>query len=167
MTTDWNASDRTQAEGLVQLHAQALIMQIIVGSMMFGVVCFAAFVVLTGRVSGPPDGTILSYAAVGMGALMAVLHVVIPAALERAALANQATPPSETSLLGMYFTRTIIAVALLEGAAFFSVFAAMQEHRPWVLGVTAVLLVLMAMQIPSATRLAHWLENRRFDERRG
>ena len=102
----------------------------------------------------------LSYVAVGMGALMAILHVVIPGVIERAALANQGVGAGPQSLVGVFVIRTIVAVALLEGAAFVSVIALMLEHHPWVLGVTGVMLMLMAMQFPSVTRLEHWLESR-------
>ncbi len=139
---------------------QTRVLQIIVGALLMGVVFFAGFVVVTGALQQPPGGRVLSYVAVGMGALMAVLHVVIPGVIERAALANQGVGANPQSMVGVYVIRTIVAVALLEGAAFVSVVALMIEHHPWVLGVTGVMLVLMALQIPSRTRVEHWLESR-------
>ncbi len=136
------------------------VLQIIVIALMTGICAFGAFVIFTGKAQEPPQGQILSYLAVGMGAMAAVMHVVIPAIIERAALANQSVDVSPESLLAALQTRTIVACALLEGPALLSLIAVLIEHHPWVLGVTGVLLILMALQIPSTTRVEHWLEAR-------
>jgi hypothetical protein len=142
------------------LAAQARVLQIIVFAMVSGVVIFGGFLIVTGSLQKPPEGTLLSYAAVGFSFVALVLHVVIPAAIERAAIANQPVGSGPEALLGVYFTRTIIAAALLEGAAFLTLVAVMIEHQPWILGATAVLIVLMLLQFPSRTRMEHWLESR-------
>jgi hypothetical protein len=146
--------------------AQTRVLQIVVGALVMGVTLFGAFVVFT-ALKKPPEGMTLSYIAVGFGALMVVLHVVVPSIVERAALANQSVGSGSQALVDVYFIRTIIAAALLDGAAFMSLVAVMQEHRPWVLGVTAVLLVLMIMQIPSRTRIEQWLESKMMEREQG
>jgi hypothetical protein len=91
---------------------------------------------------------------------MIILHAVVPGLVERAALANQGVGSGLPSLVGVFVTRTIVAAAMLEGAAFMSLVALMIEHQPWMIGVTGVLVVLMLMQIPSRTRVEHWVESR-------
>ncbi len=152
--------DATSDASRSMISTQTRLLQIIVCSLITGVLLFTGFVIWSGALRQPPGGRMLTYLAVGMGMVMAVLHVVVPGLVERAALANQAVGSGVQSLLGVYVIRTIIAAALLEGAAFTSVVAVMIEHHQWVLGVTVVLLVLMIMQIPSSTRIEHWLESR-------
>jgi hypothetical protein len=142
-----------------QIAAQTRVLQIVVSAMLMGVVAFAVFVIVT-EIGKAPQGTTLSYVAVGFGTLMTILHAVIPAVIERAALANQSIGSGAEAVVRVFFTRTIIACALLEGGAFMSLVAVLTEHQRWVLGVTAVLLVLMVMQFPSRTRIEQWLETR-------
>jgi hypothetical protein len=142
---------------------QTRVLQIIVCTLVVSVLMFAGFVVLSGHLQRPPQGQVLSYASLAMAMVMIVMHVVVPGFVERAALANQPVGTAEPELARVFVTRTIIACALLEGAAMMSLVALMIEHRPWVLGVTAVLVVLMLLQIPSRTRIEHWLESRRMD----
>ena len=161
-TTDPRSS---QTESLIL--AQTRVLQIVVGALVIGVSIFAGYVILSGTLQKPPQGAMLSTVAVGFGALMVVMHFVVPGVIERAALANQAIGADRESLVRVYFTRTIIAAALLEGAAFMSLVAVMNEHQPWVLGVTAVILVFMLMQIPSRTRIEHWLESKMMEREQG
>jgi hypothetical protein len=156
----------TGSEPSATLTAQTRILQIVVSALVVGVLMFGGFVGLT-ALKKPPQDTTLSFIAVGFGALMIVLHVIVPGIVERAALANQSVGSGDEQLVRVYFTRTIIAAALLEGAAFLSLVAVMQEHQPWVLGVTAALVVLMVMQIPSRTRIEHWLESRLMEREQG
>jgi hypothetical protein len=141
-------------------------LQIVVSAMVIGVLGFAGGAILI-VLQKPPQGTTLSYVAVGFGALTVILHAVVPAFVERAALANQPVGSGAESLLRVYFTRTIVAAALLEGGAFMSLAAVMIEHQRWVLGVAAVLLVLMVMQFPSRTRIEQWVETRMMEREQG
>jgi hypothetical protein len=163
----WNDPPPNQtASESPSLTAQTRVLQIVVGALVMGVLLFGTFVVFT-ALKKPPGGVTMSYIAIGFSALMIVLHVIVPGVVERAALRNQSIDTGPQALLGVYFTRTIIAAALLDGAAFLSLVAVMQEHRPWVLGVTAVLVVLMIMQIPSRTRIEQWLEMRMMERDQG
>jgi len=143
-----------------QLRMQTRTIQIVVAALITGVVAFAGFLAFTGELQKPARGQTLSYIAVAFGALAAVLHAVVPTVIERAALANQGVGAGPEMMMGALFTRTIVACAILEGAAFFSLVAVQTEHQLWVLGVTGVLLLLMLAQFPSATRIQHWLEAR-------
>ncbi|QDT53623.1 hypothetical protein Pan44_16460 [Caulifigura coniformis] len=147
-----------------QLRMQTRTIQIVVAALITGVVTFAGFLAVSGEFQKPPRGQTLSYVAVAFGALAAVLHVVVPAAIERTSLAKQGVGAGPEMLMGTLFTRTIVACAILEGAAFFSLVAFQTEHQLWVLGVTAVLLLLMIAQFPTATRIEHWLETRMMEQ---
>jgi len=149
------------------LATQIRVIQIVVGALIAGVLAFATVVIVTGALQKAPQGHFLSYISVGFGTLMAILHVLVPAFVERAGLANQPVGADPSMLCGVFFTRTIIAAALLEGAAMLSIAALLTEHHPWVLGVTAVMLVLLLMQFPSRTRVEHWLEMRAMEREQG
>jgi hypothetical protein len=148
------------------IATQTRILQVVIGALIFGVLVFGGFVIAT-QLNQPPNGTTLSSMAVGMAALNVLLHVVIPQLIERAALKNQSVDFNVESVLRVFFTRTVIACALLEGAAFTSIAAVMIEHQYWVFGVTAVLLVLMLVQFPSRTRVEQWLEIRLMEREQG
>ena len=141
------------------IAAQTRVLQIVVGALIFGVLAFAGFVIAT-QLNNPPRDNGMATIAVGFAATNILLHFVVPVLIERSALKNLSVDAGLETVLGVFFTRTIIACALLEGAAFLSIYAVMAEQQYWVFGVTAVLLVLMLMQFPSRTRIEQWLETR-------
>jgi hypothetical protein len=61
-------------------------------------------------------------------------------------------------LAAIYQTRTIVAAAMLEGAAFFAVTAFMIGRQSLALYVAMALVVLILSQFPTAPRLESWLE---------
>jgi hypothetical protein len=140
------------------------VLQIIVGALITGVLAFAGFVVFTGALQQPPKPGFLSQLAVVMAAINVALHAIIPSIIERSALANQSVGSGVPQLLGVFQTRTIIAAALLEGAALFATVTVMIEHQSWVLVVTGVLLLLLLLQFPTTTRVEQWLETRLMDQ---
>jgi hypothetical protein len=59
----------------------------------------------------------------------------------------------------IYQTRTIIAAALLEGAAFFATVAYLIEHKPITLYVAIALAFLILAHIPTLSRFESWLDS--------
>ncbi|HVX60236.1 MAG TPA: hypothetical protein VHC19_06540, partial [Pirellulales bacterium] len=61
-----------------------------------------------------------------------------------------------------------IAVAILEGAAFFLVVAYQLERNPLALAVAIPLIIVIAAHFPTPARVAEWVERqlRRLDEDR-
>jgi hypothetical protein len=163
---EWNDPPPSDQRDVPSVAAQTRILQIIVGALILGVLAFAGFVVAT-QLNNAPRQTGIATIACGFAALNIVLHFVVPAFIERTALNNLSVDAGSESLLGVFFTRTIIACALLEGAAFLSIFAVMSEQKHWMFGVTAVLLALMLMQFPTRTRIEHWLELRMMEREQG
>jgi hypothetical protein len=74
-------------------------------------------------------------------------------------LPNAAELGNVVPLAVVYQTRTIIAAALLEGAAFFATIAYLIEHQRIALYVAIALALLILCQIPTPSRFESWLES--------
>ncbi len=101
----------------------------------------------------------LSVVAVGFAVVSVVARFLVPALIVRGSASSSSGRRSspERSLVTMFQTKLIIEMALLEGAAFFALVAYMLERQLWLLTVPAVLLLLMALNFPTSTRLDRWL----------
>ena len=99
------------------------------------------------------------------------LTVVLPAALTRAAVRQIATgswqPPAARpgsfatdigKLLAVRLNTLIVAMALLEGAAFFACIAYLLEGQAVALVAVGVALALMLVRFPTEARVRAWLE---------
>ncbi|MGD9857932.1 MAG: hypothetical protein AB7U20_23555 [Planctomycetaceae bacterium] len=131
------------------------VLQIITGALVMGVVMFAAIAGLAaGALSGPPSGVIVSGVAVVLAAASFVMHLIVPPVI-----AKQAGHATDTQgLYGVYQTKTIVGLAILEGAAFFNIVAAMIENNWWSLAIAGGLVFWMLALFPTQTRVAHWVE---------
>lgn len=101
--------------------------------------------------------------AAGMAAVNFVLHIIIPSFADRQAgrVAQDGVP----ALLGLYQSKTIIAGALLEGAAFFNLFALSVEHHWWSLAIVVLLLISLGVLVPTSVRIDHWIESKQLEAR--
>lgn len=130
------------------------VLQIITVSLVAGVLLFGGIAVFgLGALDGPPEGFVVS----AVGAVVAggafVLHLIIPAAIAR-----QAGTAPAWGLYGMYLTKTIVGLAILEGAAFLNIIATIIEHNGWSLAIAGGLVFWMLALFPTKTRVAHWVE---------
>lgn len=142
----------------------ARLLQIITVALIVGVVIFAAILVLVvGVLNQPPQGNLLSLAAIGGAAAGFAMHGTIAEVIVVQNLKNGNRDMS--TLCGLYMSRTIVATAILEGAAFMNLAAMMIEHHWWSLIVVGGLLLWMISQIPSPTRVQQWVEARQFEPR--
>ncbi len=153
--------------------------QIITFALMSGCMLFLAMVLLLPGLGGQGQaGTepILTWISVGGAVLMVLVGLVVPDLVGRQQVrrlrtagtlpAYQGSPvPLPTGparegyiVASAYQTRLIIRLALLEGAAFFSLIAHMLERQWPSLLVAVVLLGLMAANFPTRGRLDHWME---------
>jgi len=144
-------------------EAAARTLQIIVGALMISVMSYGGFVLKQGGLAGPPQPPSTATMAAGMALVSFVMHLVIPPIIAKSAV--QGSGGEERFLLGAYMTKTIVAGALLEGAAFFNLFALSTEHQWWSLAIVVVLLLAMAALIPSSIRIAHWVEAKQLEVR--
>jgi hypothetical protein len=157
-------------------------MQIIAGALIAGVLMFAgiaSFLVL-GRApaaqpggqppAAPMDGAnIQMYLAMVFAAGAVVMSFVVPnligaAGVKRIAKMAQdgtSTGPKELfgRLLGVAQTRMIIAMALVEGAAFFCLISLISTKSIILAAVVAGLLMVMAIHFPTKMKLGRWLED--------
>ena len=141
--------------------ARLLPMQIIALALPAGVVLFALVaVVLLGSLRQPPAGPLVSLLGAGFAAMMMVAHFVLPNLLFRPRVPSGETLDVD-SACNIYQTRLIVALALLEGAAFFNLVALVLEHQWWSLAIAGGLVLIMLGDFPTRTRIQHWIETQR------
>lgn len=139
--------------------------QIIVASLMMGVILFAAVVLIT-----PPqpagDMAVLEYAALGAAGLLLAARAVVPGLLASAQV-RQVMPTNPADLrqplAGVYMSRTIIGGALLEGAAFINLVAYMINRHWSNIGMAGFLVIVMAVTFPSQSQFETWVDQVRRD----
>jgi hypothetical protein len=160
-----------------ELSAQIRVLQIIVTAVALGPLVYLGVVVSMAPPAGPPaaqGGLSSTLMACAMAAAAVTAWLVVPPLVTRkfrrqiaagawpptdASVDSHAAPMSDAGKLGaVYNVRTIIAVALLEGATFFLVFAYQHERNPLALGVGVALMVGIALHLPTPTRVVEWVE---------
>ncbi len=144
----------------------ALLLTIIIGAMVMGCLFFGGYVVFIDKAFNKPAKEMqLSLMAAGMAVTHTLLAFVIPSLVVQASTRN--ANGDRPTFLQAYMMKTIIAVALLEGAALFVLFTVMAEHHWWSLAIAVFLLGLMLTHIPSRMRIEQWLdENGAHEEER-
>ena len=144
---------------------------IIVFSLCSGVIAFGGYVLFLHKAQQPPAIGILTYACLGLAGMAAISSFVLPRILARSGKVQLAagklnyrgegTPDVQTDagkLALVYQQTTIIGCALLEGAAFFALFARMTEGHLVSLIVAGVMLIGIAGHMPLGGRLSSWVE---------
>jgi pilus assembly protein TadC len=144
------------------IDAEVLILRIITLSLVMGVVIFGLIVVFVMGALDPanaaPAGpfTTMSYMGAAFAAVAFVLHLVIPNFIARETI-NKGNG-SERSKLDAFRMKTIVALALLEGAAFMNLVAVMTEHQWWSLAVAGGLVFWMLARFPTRYMIENWLQ---------
>ena len=157
-------------------------MRIIAGALIAGVVSFgviASFIVFgqapVAQPGGPPPAApqngseIIMYFAIAFAAVAVTMSFVVPNLVAAAQVKDiakmaqdgTATGPKELfgRLLAVAQTKMIIALALVEGAAFFNLIAFIITKSLIPPAVVGVLLLVMAIHFPTKFKLARWLED--------
>jgi hypothetical protein len=107
--------------------------------------------------AGPPTLTIVAAAlAAGAAVARAFVSPLVVASGRRRLASDDAK-----ALAGLYTNRTILAAALLEGAAFAAGVAYLVEGRVAILVVGALLAAAVASHFPTASGMAGWIEDQR------
>ncbi len=176
-----------------ELRPQVRTLQIIVAALPMGAVVFltGTLVIRSGDEPAVADPMV---AGLGLMTLMAlfmtvsvvVARLIVPALMTssaRQSIANGTWQPQATGavtkeffertgdagkLCVVYTTRTIVAVALLEGAAFMAIIAYMMEGSTVALGLSIALIAAILLHFPTAPRVVAWIERqlRRITEER-
>ena len=134
----------------------ATLLTIIVCALVMGCLMFGGFVVFQGAFNQPAKEMQLSLMAAGMAVTNTIMAFVIPPFIVKAVTRN--SDCDRPTYLQAYMTKTIVAVALLEGATFFVLFTVMTEHHWWSLAIAALLVGFMLIHIPSRMRIEQWLD---------
>jgi hypothetical protein len=153
--------------------------QIIVCALAAGVITFLAVTILVipqAAQAASPKPPFLTYTSLGMAIVVVVAWLFVPglaaAGMKKAIidgksddwgivknLPNAAELGYVVPLAVVFQTKTIIAAALLEGAAFFCTVAYLIEHQPIALYVAVALAILILTQIPTLSRFESWLDS--------
>ncbi len=142
-----------------------LFSRIISGALIMGVVIFAcvAFFVAKGE---PAKSPMLALIGAGMAMMAVVVRFIVPTIIVNAGKARlkEASDADQMSqLAGLYQTKMIVGMAVLEGAAFFNLVAYISEKQFWTYGVVAFLVGVMAISFPSQGQFENWAEEMKRD----
>ncbi|MFV0444525.1 MAG: hypothetical protein ACK5Q5_13225 [Planctomycetaceae bacterium] len=145
------------------IEQRVRVLQIIAGALVMGVVLFLVVAIaVLGALRKTSAGEQFSLIAAGFAIAAWVLHLVLPGAMANAAASGDKSAFVE-KLCTIYQGKTIIALALLEGAAFFNVCALLVEHNWWSLVVIGALLLQMLFEFPTVTRVRQWIETQQMN----
>jgi hypothetical protein len=150
-------------------------MRIILAALCVGVVSMAGVMIWQRQAAPmpPPDLPILTFAALGFAAFMAVVSGALPVFLQAAWRRQMRPPPGphpagaepDVSSAGAwwdrYQSRLILQAAPLEGAAFFQLIAYFIEGLPVSLAVAAGLLICLLMLFPTRAGVERWVATQR------
>ncbi len=156
-------------------------LQIVVGALIAG--CVAFLVIVLVLLGGMPDGDeplLLTYVAIAFAASALIARMVIPGVIisrGRRKIAQgtwrssqQSTLPPACSkfleqagdagkLWMLFSTATIVAAAILEGAAFFMLVVVLVEKSPLALIVALMLILGLMLHFPTHPRTVRWIED--------
>lgn len=177
-----------------QLGESIRVLQVIVGALAGSCVAIGATAViaLSIRDGGPPvEGPqVLTYIALGgvivAFALAALVTQAIAASARKRLISGQRPRPhpqrripwqhadflaqfgDQAHLGGIYFTKTIVAAAILEGAAYLGLGAFYVTRNPLAVAATVVAVIGILLLFPTVSRCESWIEQqlRRVDEHR-
>lgn len=148
---------------LNDMTARLRVMQIIAAALIVGVLFFAGITVAQ-TLDKPPGEPFLAYLAAGFAVMQVMLWGILPTVISCGACRQmrRTTDLEETgrtsALVGIYQTKMIVAMALLEGAAFFNLIAYLVCAYWWSLAVAGGLTVLMVTGFPTRFRVDSWIE---------
>lgn len=145
------------------------VMQVIVFALMAGVIMFGLIAMAITAKQAPGDPTLAFVAAAfaGIAIPMSVLvPMIISGGMVRAAFAESGDADlsnTVSKLANVFQTKSILGVALLEGAAFFNLVVYIVTALAWPLVIAGILVMLMALSFPTPGSVDNWIE-RRFEE---
>jgi hypothetical protein len=122
------------------------------------------FLRLQGAFPPPPDPALITAVAYGVGLVSLLVYLLIArqiAASSRHRLARDAAGGSPGEWLGVYQSRLIALLALLEGNTFVFLIAYLLEGLPISLAGAGVFLLGMVMQFPTRSGVQSWIANQR------
>jgi hypothetical protein len=170
----------SQANGDADLYPvpKLRVAQIIAGALIGGLSTFFLIVLFIVSATGKPQVAqnnpqipIISFVAIAIFVVNLVLFLVLPASITGQGLKaiisgkwqqlshNNPRPPTTITeyLQALHQTTLIVALALLEGAGFFACTAYMLERQWYTACLAIVLILIMAINFPTASRARNWM----------
>ena len=130
-------------------------MQIIATALVLGPAVFAAVVLATFQ--GASDSLeLLGKIGLGVAAVTVVMSVIVPGMI-----GTLKETSSTQQYLGVYQTRLITKLALLEGAAFINIVALQAEQSWWSLGTAGFVVILMIAGFPTRSKIEFWTQSQK------
>ena len=168
MSNPYATQDEANQNVAAQVQPAVRMIQIISFALIVGPVLFGCFVLLGTDADFKGEPSVITWMAVGLSGLMMVNHFVIPRIITTATLkqlaGNGLNEQTETekiqSIMGVFQSAHIVGFALLEGAAFFALIAWMLESTQYAVGAAVILIALMVIRFPTASRISFWVEDR-------
>tara|TARA_B100000029_G_scaffold58856_1_gene52991 strand:+ start:989 stop:1459 length:471 start_codon:yes stop_codon:yes gene_type:complete len=127
-------------------------MQIIAAALVLGPVLFAAVVLVTFQAASDAL-ELLGKIGLGFAAVTIGMSVIVPGMIGKLKETS-----STQQYLGVYQTRLIIKLALLESAAFINIVALQAEQSWWSLGAAGFVMILMIAGFPTASKIEFWMQ---------
>lgn len=130
-------------------------------ALLTGVVFFLTIMIAVGGFRSEPvaKAGVIAWLAVGMGVVLFVVSHIVPKLIAHAQLTqlSQAGAVSTGQLLDVFRSKSIVAMGLAEGGAFFNIIAYYLEGQLLNLGVVVLLATRMALQLPSGATIEAWV----------
>jgi hypothetical protein len=150
-----------------RLGSVLLRLQITIAALVAGCTIFLVIAVCTsGLAAGARGQPLVGYVALAFGAVALLGRTTFPgivvAAGRRQVLrvhAEADAAATADSLCRLYSTKTIMGGAIIEGATFFLLVAYLVEGWLPSLIAAGALIVVLALHMPTRSRLGHWLED--------
>ncbi len=157
-------------------EARLRTMRLILGALCVGVLSLAGVMLWLRQAAPlppPQELPVLTFAALGLAAFLAVFSVAIPVFLQatwRRQLRERPGPSaagaapagnSEEAWWARYPTRLVLQAIPLEAAAFFQLVAYRQEGLPVTLGVAGGLFLCLVMLFPTRAGVERWVATQR------
>ncbi len=145
-----------------QITGVARTLQIIVAAMAAGVLGFGAYAISAApEQGGAPQ--IVSYAAIGAALVALAMQTFLPKLVAQAGLkgiAQRSTGQADRveAITQLFVTKSIVGLALLEGAAFFNLAAYMIEGYGPSLAFATAMLVTKFFYFPTTPIVSDWVE---------
>lgn len=143
-------------------------LQIITAALVAGVVMVTGVMLVLNGGELKQEPELISWIGIGMAVVMTINHFVIPGVVAGAALKkisgdqirSVGTDEKFALLSPIFSQRHIIAVAILEGAAFLNLVFYMVTSFVGNLAAACILLMLILIRFPTPSRVDFWVQDR-------
>ena len=135
-------------------------LQIIVAALLMGVLSFAAVAFFLGskREADVARTPMLTYMSMAFAGVALILYFVVPGLIAARSSRALGRDASAAAYAPVFQTKTIVACALAEGAAFFALVAYIIEGNLLSYAVVGVMVVAMLFQVPTRSGIRDWCE---------